>query len=78
VALSPETAFLPRQALQPKYIGWVDLVAKPVAKKNWATSILSPDIAKAQILKKTLPVSRCKAQQMHALMLVCRFGAPAG
>jgi hypothetical protein len=32
-------------------MGWVvvwDLVAKPVAKKNWATSILSPDIAKAQ------------------------------
>ena len=37
-----------------KIFGWVGPVAKPVAKKNWAPSILSPDIAKAQTLKKSL------------------------
>ena len=35
-----------------KIFGWVGPVAKPVAKKNWAPSILSPDIAKAQTFKK--------------------------
>ena len=34
-----------------KIFGWVRPVAKPFAKKNWAPSILSPDIAKVQTLK---------------------------
>jgi hypothetical protein len=38
-----------------KIFGWVGPVAKPVAKKNWAPSILSPDIAKAQTFKKIPP-----------------------
>jgi hypothetical protein len=46
---------------------WVGLVAKSVAQKNWATGVFSPDIAKAQTLKK-FPAAIVKASSLQGMI----------
>jgi hypothetical protein len=56
--LSPKTAVITGLGNVAKFFRGVGLVAKSVVKKNWATRVLSPDIAKAQTLKNFLVAGR--------------------